>query len=176
MNQAMNNTDYQYDRTCRLSAQDKEMMSRVTSINRFGSTVRNTTIDVRDTNCEDRKICPMHLVLIIETNSNSCFLLHSFVPIPTIYRKLPWKAPAPAPRKQISRQHPKIPRSWRKRNWRRFTCPRRSSFKLLLFDESNSNFVIPFFGLFLGSKSRILFGVEEWSYSLCFTVFWGGAN
>lgn len=44
MEQAMNNTDYQYDRTCRLSAQDKEMMSRVTSINRrFAPTVRKTS-------------------------------------------------------------------------------------------------------------------------------------
>lgn len=40
----MNNMDYQYDTTCRLSAEDKQMMTRVSSCNRFTetSTVRNS--------------------------------------------------------------------------------------------------------------------------------------
>ena len=45
MEQAMNNMDHQYDTTSRLSAEDKQMMTRVSSCNRFSEipTVRNMT-------------------------------------------------------------------------------------------------------------------------------------
>mmetsp|Transcript_5283 Transcript_5283/g.12583 ORF Transcript_5283/g.12583 Transcript_5283/m.12583 type:complete len:83 (-) Transcript_5283:405-653(-) len=49
MEQAMNNMDYQYDTTCRLSAEDKQMMTRVSSCNRFTETSTGTSLKTNGT-------------------------------------------------------------------------------------------------------------------------------
>eukprot|EP00531_Pseudo-nitzschia_arenysensis_P005652 CAMPEP_0116123914 /NCGR_PEP_ID=MMETSP0329-20121206/5004_1 /TAXON_ID=697910 /ORGANISM="Pseudo-nitzschia arenysensis, Strain B593" /LENGTH=81 /DNA_ID=CAMNT_0003617865 /DNA_START=49 /DNA_END=294 /DNA_ORIENTATION=+ len=43
MEQAMNNMDYQYDTTCRLSAEDKQMMTA--GCNRFSDSPNGTSLE-----------------------------------------------------------------------------------------------------------------------------------
>ena len=132
MNKGMNNSDYQYDTTCRLSAEDKEMMTRVSSCNRLSSTVRQiaTTVlrwELRST-VMTNSLFFVHIDPFLFQNTNlplSC-VFHSDY---DIHRILPSKTTDPARRKRVSRLHQKTLLSWRKRNWSRFTCQRRSNFK-----------------------------------------------
>ena len=57
-----------------------------------------------------------------------------------IHRKLPSNPTAPARPNPVSQRRRKTLRSWRKKNWNRFTCPRRSTFKSVCVKNESQQF------------------------------------